>query len=106
MLPASRLPAHFAALFYFVSILLCLFSSRSRRPTPTYANGTLLRFATWGCSGHTSSFHQESNKYTKCSLTFPLKNGSITFYVNFTNTYVIVNKREVSTLWVPMAFYV
>ena len=84
------------------------FYSRSRRSTPTYADGTLLRFTTWGCSGHTSSFHQENNKQTKCSLTFPLKNGPIIFYVHLTNTYVIVNKREgvVSTPWVPMVFYV
>src|SRR6218665_2301209 len=94
MLPASRLPAHFTALFYFVSILLCLFLDvREGLPQPMrIAHFCALLYL--GLQWTHFQFPQESNKYAKCSLTFPLKNGPITFYVNFTNTNVIVDKRE------------
>ena len=54
-------------------------------------------------------FHMQQVCYAeKCSLVFPLKNVVPKFYIDFTNTYVIVDKREgvVSTVWVPMVLYV
>jgi len=36
--------------------------------------------------------HKTSQNVRKCSLTFPLKNGIVTFYENFTNKYAIVDK--------------
>ena len=96
MRPASRLLAHFTALFHFVRILLRL-CSPARRPTRMYADGTISRVNTWSCIGLYTLpvFTKKINyKYAKCSLTFYLKNGLVTFYVNITNIYVIVDKRK------------
>jgi len=36
--------------------------------------------------------HKAHQKVWKCSLTFPLHNGIVTFYENYTNKYVRIDK--------------
>src|SRR6218665_3627039 len=86
MLTASRLQAHFTPLPYFVRISLGLFAALPVGLPRMYANYTLLSYyleLVWTI--HTLNFHQKSNKYAKCSPTFPLKNGIFTFLYEFQN---------------------
>src|SRR6218665_2262095 len=52
--------------------------------------------------------HKAHQKVCKCSLTFPLMNGIVTFYVNCTNKYVRVDTLRgwYSTPWVPCLYKV
>src|SRR6218665_2656854 len=111
MLPANRLLATFTALLNLVSIHLRLFVALSV-DQPMYGCMRMEQFRALLPGAKVDYTHckfaPKSNKEEKCSLVFPLKNVVPKFYIDFTNAYVIVDKREgvVSTLWVPMVLYV
>src|SRR6218665_3827992 len=88
MLTASRLQAHFTPLPYFVRISLGLFAALPVGVYPECMRIAHFCRTAWSCYGltiHTLNFHQKSNKYAKCSPTFPLKNGLFTFLYEFQN---------------------
>src|SRR6218665_1215491 len=89
--------ANFTALLYFVSIPLRIFVGlalpRHRMFTQNLIGDiTLSRvIIPVGCSC-SKMRHKAHRKVLKCSLTFPLKNGIVTCYVQCTKKYDRVDK--------------